>query len=172
MDSSSMSLPLPDQDTPALVEAVAGLLLRKGWLLSTAESCTGGLIAAACTELAGSSAWFERGFITYSNAAKTEVLGVDAALIDTHGAVSEPVARAMAVGAIARSAPSRAAVSVTGIAGPTGGTPEKPVGTVWFGWSVDGQLRTERRRFDGDRATVRAATVHYALQTLAGLLAQ
>jgi nicotinamide-nucleotide amidase len=171
MDSSSMSLPLPDQDTPALVAVVAGLLLQKGWLLSAAESCTGGLIAGACTELAGSSAWFERGFVTYSNAAKTEMLGVDAALIDAHGAVSEPVARAMAVGAIARSAPSRAAIAVTGIAGPTGGTPEKPVGTVWFGWSVDGQIRTERRRFDGDRATVRAATVHYALQTLVSLLA-
>lgn len=171
MASSSTSLPLPDQDTPALVAAVAERLLEKGWLLSTAESCTGGLIAAACTELAGSSAWFERGFITYSNAAKTQLLGVDAALIDANGAVSEPVARAMAVGAIAHSAPSRAAIAVTGIAGPTGGTPEKPVGTVWFGWSVDGQVRTERRRFDGDRATVRAATVHYALQTLATLLA-
>ena len=170
MDSSSTSLPLPDQDTPALVAAVAERLLEKGWLLSTAESCTGGLIAAACTELAGSSAWFERGFITYSNAAKTQLLGVDAALIDANGAVSEPVARAMAVGAIANSAPSRAAIAVTGIAGPTGGTPEKPVGTVWFGWSVDGQVRTERRRFDGDRATVRAATVHYALQTLVSLL--
>ncbi|SFP85414.1 CinA family protein [Variovorax sp. 770b2] len=172
MDSSSTLSSLPDQDTPALVAAVAERLLKKGWMLCTAESCTGGLIAAACTELAGSSAWFERGFITYSNAAKTEVLGVDAALIDAHGAVSEPVARAMATGAIARSAPSRAAIAVTGIAGPTGGTPEKPVGTVWFGWSVDGQLRTERRRFDGDRATVRAATVHYALQTLVELLGE
>ena len=172
MDSSSTSLPLPDQDTPALVMAVAERLLKKGWLLSTAESCTGGLIAGACTELAGSSAWFERGFVTYSNAAKTEMLGVDAALIDAHGAVSEPVARAMAAGAVAHSAPARAAIAVTGIAGPTGGTPEKPVGTVWFGWSVDGQVRTERRRFDGDRATVRAAAVHYALQTLVELLGQ
>ena len=161
---------LPDQDTPALVATVAERLLKKGWLLSTAESCTGGLIAAACTELAGSSAWFERGFITYSNAAKTELLGVDAALIDANGAVSEPVARAMAVGAIARSAPSRAAIAVTGIAGPAGGSADKPVGTVWFGWSVDGQLRTERRRFDGGRAEVRAATVHHALQTLVQLI--
>jgi len=158
-----------DQDTPALVTATAELLLKKGWMLATAESCTGGLIAGACTELAGSSAWFERGFVTYSNAAKTELLGVDAALIEAHGAVSEPVARAMAEGAIARSA-ARAAVAVTGVAGPTGGSPEKPVGTVWFGWSVDGQIRTERRRFDGDRAAVRAATVHYALQTLVVLL--
>jgi len=160
---------LADQDTPALVAALAGLLLEKGWMLATAESCTGGLIAGACTELAGSSAWFERGFVSYSNAAKTELLGVDAALIEAHGAVSEPVARAMAEGAIARSA-ARAAVAVTGVAGPSGGSPEKPVGTVWFGWSVDGQVRTERRRFDGDRAAVRAATVHYALQTLVGLL--
>ena len=157
------------QDTPALVAATAELLLHKGWMLATAESCTGGLIAGACTELAGSSAWFERGFVTYSNAAKTELLGVDAALIEAHGAVSEPVARAMAEGAIAHSS-ARAAVAVTGVAGPTGGSPDKPVGTVWFGWSVDGRVRTERRRFEGDRAAVRAATVHYALQTLAGLL--
>ncbi|RQO48643.1 damage-inducible protein CinA [Variovorax sp. KBW07] len=178
MDSSS-TLPtrsaqatLADQDTPALVVAVAGLLQQKGWMLATAESCTGGLIAAACTELAGSSAWFERGFITYSNGAKTELLGVDAAVIEANGAVSEPVARAMATGAIAHSPPSRVALAVTGVAGPTGGTPDKPVGTVWFGWSVDGEVRTERRRFDGDRATVRAATVHYALQTLVELLAR
>ena len=158
-----------DQATPALVAATAALLLQKGWMMATAESCTGGLIAGACTELAGSSTWFERGFVTYSNAAKTELLGVDAALIEAHGAVSEPVARAMAEGAVARSA-AQAAVAVTGVAGPTGGSPEKPVGTVWFGWSVGGQVRTERRRFEGDRAAVRAATVHYALQTLAGLL--
>ena len=155
--------------TSALCAQLATVLQERGSLLATAESCTGGLIAGACTELAGSSAWFERGFVTYSNAAKTELLGVDAALIEAHGAVSEPVARAMAEGAIARSA-ARAAVAVTGVAGPTGGSPEKPVGTVWFGWSVDGQVRTERRRFGGDRAAVRAATVHYALQTLAGLL--
>ena len=174
MDSSSpmAAAALADRDTPELVVALAGLLQKKGWMLATAESCTGGLIGAACTELAGSSAWFERGFITYSNEAKTELLGVDATVIAANGAVSEPVARAMAIGAVARSAPSRAAVAVTGVAGPTGGTPEKPVGTVWFGWSVDGQVRTERRRFDGDRATVRAATVHYALQTLVDLLRQ
>jgi len=169
MEASTPANFLADQDTPALVAALADLLLKKGWMLATAESCTGGLIAGACTELAGSSAWFERGFVSYSNAAKTELLGVDAALIEAHGAVSEPVARAMAEGAIARST-ARAAVAVTGVAGPTGGSPEKPVGTVWFGWSVDGQVRTERRRFDGDRAAVRAATVHYALQTLVGLL--
>ena len=171
MEPSTPANFLADQDTPALVAALAGLLLEKGWMLATAESCTGGLIAGACTELAGSSAWFERGFVSYSNAAKTELLGVDAALIEAHGAVSEPVARAMAEGAIARSA-ARTAVAVTGVAGPAGGSPDKPVGTVWFGWSVDGQVRTERRRFDGDRATVRAATVHYALQTLVTLLGE
>jgi nicotinamide-nucleotide amidase len=163
------TLPLPDLDTPALVALVADLLQKKKAMLATAESCTGGLIAGACTELAGSSAWFERGFVTYSNHAKTELLGVDTALIALHGAVSEPVARAMAAGAIGHSR-AQVALAVTGVAGPTGGTPDKPVGTVWFGWSVDGQLRTERRRFDGDRAAVRAATVRHALQTLVLLL--
>jgi nicotinamide-nucleotide amidase len=160
---------LADKATPAIVAALADLLLQKGWTLATAESCTGGLIAGACTDLAGSSAWFDRGFVSYSNAAKTDMLDVDAALVAADGAVSEPVARAMAVGAAAQSG-ARVAVAVTGVAGPSGGSADKPVGTVWFGWSVDGQLRTERRRFEGDRATVRAATVHYALQTLVVLL--
>jgi len=160
---------LSDLDTPALVQALADVLQRKRWMMATAESCTGGLIAGACTDLSGSSNWFERGFVSYSNEAKTELLGVDAALIDAHGAVSEEVARAMAQGAVAHSR-AQVAVAVTGVAGPTGGSPEKPVGTVWFGWSSNGQVRTERRRFDGDRATVRAATVHYALQTLAEIL--
>ena len=167
-----MPLSLADHDTPALVAMAAGLLQKKRWLLCTAESCTGGLIAAACTELAGSSAWFERGFVTYSNAAKTELLGVAPALIAVHGAVSEAVVRAMVTGAIAHAPPSRAALAVTGVAGPTGGTPDKPVGTVWFGWSIDGLVRTERRRFEGDRAAVRPAAVHYALQTLVDLLAR
>ena len=158
-----------DLEIPALVLQLAELLQQQGRMMATAESCTGGLIAGACTDLAGSSAWFERGFVTYSNEAKTEMLGVDAALIAAHGAVSEPVARAMAEGAVAHSR-ALAAVAVTGVAGPSGGSPEKPVGTVWFGWSVDGRVRTERRRFDGDRASVRAATVHYALQTLVELL--
>jgi nicotinamide-nucleotide amidase len=140
-------------------------LLERGWMLATAESCTGGLIAAACTDLAGSSDWFERGFVTYSNEAKTELLGVDAALIEAHGAVSEVVARAMAFGAV-RHSRARVSVAVTGIAGPTGGSPDKPVGTVWFGFMVDGLLTSELRRFDGDRAAVRAATVEYALNGL------
>jgi nicotinamide-nucleotide amidase len=160
---------LAESDTPALVALLADLLPARGWMMATAESCTGGLIAAACTERAGSSDWFERGFVTYSNEAKHELLGIDMALIEAHGAVSEAVARAMVEGAIARSR-AQAAVSVTGVAGPSGGSPDKPVGTVWFGWSVAGQVRSERRRFAGDRAAVRAATVHYALQTLAELL--
>ena len=160
-------------DFEALVGEAATLLAalrERGLKLATAESCTGGLIAAILTEVAGSSDVFERGFVTYSNEAKTELLGVDAALIDAQGAVSEPVALAMAVGAVARSH-AQVAVSVTGVAGPTGGSVDKPVGTVWFGWSVGGQVRTERRRFDGDRAAVRAATVQHALRVLMELLA-
>ena len=144
---------------------LATLLVDRGWMLATAESCTGGMIAAACTDLAGSSAWFERGFITYSNEAKTELLDVDAALIAQHGAVSEVVARAMAFGAVRRSR-ARVSVAVTGVAGPTGGSKDKPVGTVWFGFMVDGRLTSETRRFDGDRAAVRQATVQYALDAL------
>jgi nicotinamide-nucleotide amidase len=149
---------------------LADLLLKKGLFLATAESCTGGLISAACTDLAGSSAWFERGFVTYSNDAKTELLGVDAALIKEHGAVSEEVARAMVEGAIARSK-AQVAVAVTGVAGPAGGSREKPVGTVWFGWSVGGAVTSERMLFAGDRAAVRAATVQHALRRLLQLLA-
>ena len=157
------------QDTPGLVALLADLLRQKQWMMATAESCTGGLIAGACTDLAGSSDWFERGIVSYSNAAKAELLGVDPALIDTHGAVSEPVVRAMAAGALSHSH-AQVAVAVTGVAGPAGGSADKPVGTVWFGWSVNGQLRSERRHFEGDRAAVRAATVHYALQTLVHLI--
>ena len=144
-------------------------LLARRHLLATAESCTGGMIAAACTDLSGSSQWFERGFVTYSNEAKAEMLGVPAGLIATHGAVSEPVARAMALGAVAHSR-AQVAVAVTGIAGPAGGTADKPVGTVWFGWNVNGTITTDTRRFDGDRAAVRTATVRYALQRLLGFL--
>lgn len=156
---------LIDEDSQGLAANLAEILLDKSLQLATAESCTGGLIAATCTALAGSSQWFERGFVTYSNEAKTESLGVDAALIAAHGAVSEPVARAMAFGAVRHSA-AQVGVAVTGVAGPTGGSVEKPVGTVWFGFMVQGQLRSEVRHFDGDRAAVRAATVRHALQRL------
>jgi nicotinamide-nucleotide amidase len=158
---------LPDQ--ASLCAAVASALQAKGWMMATAESCTGGMIAAACTDLSGSSNWFERGFVTYSNQAKCQMLGVDAGLIDRDGAVSEAVAHAMVLGAL-RHAPVRAAVAVTGVAGPTGGSPAKPVGTVWFGWNVDGVIHTGMQRFDGDRAAVRAATVMHALARLLDLL--
>ena len=149
-----------------LVEQLATALKARGQMMATAESCTGGLIAGACTEISGSSDWFERGFVTYSNAAKTELLGVPAVLIEAHGAVSEPVARAMAEGAVAHSH-ARLSVAVTGVAGPTGGSADKPVGTVWFGWATPQGVFTEHQRFDGDRAAVRQATVAHAL---AGLL--
>ena len=163
---------MPDADAPVaeLVAALAERLQSKNWRMATAESCTGGLIAAACTELAGSSNWFERGFVTYSNAAKTDMLGVDAALIERHGAVSEAVARAMVLGAVARSG-AQAALAVTGVAGPTGGSAAKPVGTVWFGWATPAGVVTEMRHFDGDRAAVRQAAARHALARLLELLA-
>jgi nicotinamide-nucleotide amidase len=156
-------------DVAALVLQLAAALQARHWRLACAESCTGGLIAAACTDLAGSSDWFERGVVSYSNAAKVALLGVPQPLIDTHGAVSELVARAMAEG-IVRSSGADVAVSVTGIAGPGGATPTKPVGTVWFGFALrDGQrvdLQSEHRHFEGGRAQVRAASVRHALSGL------
>ena len=159
-------------DTQALAAALSQFslkLIQQGHMLATAESCTGGMIAAACTDLAGASDWFERGFVTYSNDAKADMLGVPSALIAQHGAVSEPVARAMAQGAVAHSR-AQVAVAVTGIAGPTGGSADKPVGTVWFGWNVNGTVTTATRRFDGDRAAVRQQTLHWACERLNALL--
>jgi nicotinamide-nucleotide amidase len=156
---------------PESIGQLANLMLENGLFLATAESCTGGMIAAACTDLAGSSAWFERGFVTYSNAAKTELLGVDAALIAQHGAVSEPVARAMAFGAV-RHSHAQVSVAVTGVAGPAGGSADKPVGTVWFAWSMNGSLHSEMMCFSGDRASVRQATVRHAIGRLLILLAK
>jgi nicotinamide-nucleotide amidase len=141
---------------------LARALLARAWSLTTAESCTGGLVAAACTELSGSSAWFERGFVTYSNAAKTELLGVSAALIEAHGAVSEPVARAMAEGALRHSA-AQVSVAITGVAGPTGGSADKPVGTVCFAWAMPTGVFSERVHFGGDRSCIRQAAVWHAL---------
>ena len=142
------------------------LLRHRGWRLASAESCTGGLIAAACTAVAGSSDWFERGFVTYSNAAKTESLGVPVALIAAHGAVSEEVAGAMATGALAHSA-AQLAVAVTGIAGPGGAAPGKPVGTVWLAVAASGEApHAERLQLAGDRTAVREQTVAVALRRL------
>ena len=157
--------------TSEICEQLARLLPQRGWMMASAESCTGGLIAAACTDLAGSSVWFERGFVTYSNAAKTDMLGVDAPLITQHGAVSEAVARAMTLGAV-RHSQAQVAVAVTGIAGPSGGSADKPVGTVWFGWAVDGTVHTQLQVFAGDRAAVRAAAARHGLRGLVQLLSQ
>lgn len=151
-----------------LIEVLADLFQKSGKMLVTAESCTGGMIAAACTDVAGSSQWFERGFVTYSNEAKSEMLGVPAALVAEHGAVSEAVVRAMALGAITHSQ-AQVAVAVTGVAGPGGGSVAKPVGTVWFGFVVDGQCTSECLVFAGDRAEVRATTVAHALARLVAL---
>jgi nicotinamide-nucleotide amidase len=157
---------LHEADALALAAPLAAALRARGWRLATAESCTGGLIAATCTALAGSSDWFDRGFVTYSNAAKTEQLGVNATLIAAHGAVSEAVARAMAEGALLHSA-ADVAVAVTGIAGPGGAVPGKPVGTVWFAWAGrDRPTHSECQRFEGDRAAVRDATVLQALRVM------
>jgi nicotinamide-nucleotide amidase len=163
------AVPTPTASISELVERVAQALLARAWLLATAESCTGGLIAARCTDLAGSSAWFERGFVTYSNAAKTELLGVPAAALAQAGAVSALVAQAMAEGAL-RHSQAQVAVSVTGIAGPGGAVPGKPVGTVWLGWALrrgrGGAIESGTRglSFSGDRAAVRDATVRAALE--------
>lgn len=156
-------------DLAPTVRQLAAALQQRGWLMATAESCTGGQIAAACTDLAGSSLWFDRGFVTYSNAAKTEMLGVPAALITAHGAVSEAVVRAMAHGAVAHSQ-AQVCVAVSGVAGPSGGSADKPVGTVWLAWCVQGQVHSRVHHFLGDRAAVRAQTTVLALQHLVTIL--
>ena len=148
------------------VRSLAMALRGAGLKLATAESCTGGLIAAACTAVAGSSDWFERGFVTYSNEAKSELLGVDAALLAAHGAVSSEVAKAMAEGALAHSR-ADLAVAVTGIAGPGGASEGKRVGTVWLAVARRGDaMQVERLQFCGDRASIREQTVQHALQRL------
>lgn len=155
--------------TEQLTSQLAQLLLARGLMLCTAESCTGGLIAAACTDRAGSSVWFERGFVSYSNASKTDLLGVPEDLIARHGAVSQEVARAMAAGALAHSQ-AQLSVAVTGVAGPGGGSADKPVGTVWLAWAMGSQVRTECQHFEGNREAVRQATVVHALQGLIEML--
>ena len=160
---------LPDA-TLNEAEALLAACRSKGIMLATAESCTGGLIAAALTAIAGSSDVVDRGFVTYSNEAKNQMIGVPMPLIDTHGAVSEQVAAAMADGALAR---SRAAivVAVTGVAGPGGGSADKPVGLVWFGLARTGTPTiTERRIFPGDRTAIRAATVAHAFGMIRAVL--
>jgi nicotinamide-nucleotide amidase len=153
-----------------LTHRLGDALQNRGLSLVTAESCTGGWIAKLITDIPGSSAWFERGFVTYSNAAKQELLGVPREVLDRHGAVSAETVTAMARGALARSH-ARVAVAVSGIAGPDGGSSDKPVGTVWLGWALtDGTLRTEHFRFSGDREAVRRQAVAAALFGLLDLL--
>ena len=141
---------------------IGGLLRRRGWTLAVAESCTGGLLARRITAISGASDYFDRGFITYSNQAKVDLLQVPAPLIEAHGAVSEPVARAMTEGAL-RQARAQAALAITGIAGPTGGAPEKPVGTVFIGCGVEGRVTVERYQFSGDREMIQERSAHAAL---------
>jgi nicotinamide-nucleotide amidase len=170
------------ENTSHLVEQLAEALLHHGWMLATAESCTGGMIAARCTDLSGSSQWLERGFVSYSNEAKHEMLGVDPALIAQHGAVSAEVAQAMALGALRHSL-AQVSLAVTGVAGPTGGSQDKPVGTVWFAWALPSDcgptlgadtawVKTECVQFKGDRAAVREATLQHALRSLLHWLQQ
>lgn len=154
-----------------LAERVGDLLLERGEWLAAAESCTGGWLAQSVTAIAGSSTWFDRGFVTYSNAAKIDMLGVPESTLERHGAVSEAVARAMAQGALTH---SRAdwVVAITGIAGPGGGSAEKPVGTVCFAWaSKDGGCEATNCHFSGDRTSVREQSVNFALNGLLDRLA-
>ncbi|MCW8917785.1 MAG: nicotinamide-nucleotide amidohydrolase family protein [Gammaproteobacteria bacterium] len=150
----------------ARVMALAALLRDRGMMLATAESCTGGWVAKACTDLPGSSHWFERGFVTYTNESKQEMLGVSPETLLTHGAVSEATVAQMARGALAQSR-AQCSVAISGIAGPGGGSAEKPVGTVCFAWAVaGGEVTTERCHFDGGREAVRGQAVAHALQGL------
>ena len=159
-------MPLNDSLIDALSAELGSLLAARGWRVTAAESCTGGLVAGAITATAGSSSWFDQAFVTYSNAAKADALGVADRVLEAHGAVSEAVACAMADGARTR-AGADVAVAVTGIAGPGGGTSQKPVGTVCFAWALrDAPVVSATRRFDGDRTAIRRASVVAALEGL------
>ena len=155
-----------EQDFEKLVQSLASRLTKCNWSMATAESCTGGWIAKCCTDLAGSSAWFDRGFVTYSDRAKHELLGVELSKLENEGAVSKATAIQMAEGA-RRRAGVNAALAVTGVAGPGGGSVDKPVGMVWFAWSVEGRhVSSEVVQFQGDRDAVRRQTIVHALSRL------
>jgi nicotinamide-nucleotide amidase len=158
-----------DEQLEALARALGTRLIERGWHVASAESCTGGWVAKTITDVAGSSAWFGWGCVTYANAAKTKLLGISEALLAEHGAVSEPVARAMAEGVRALSG-AELAVAITGVAGPDGGTPAKPVGTVWVAWTSIAGTRAEHAMFVGDRHAVRRQSVDLALRGLAAEL--
>lgn len=160
---------MPAHAVTKTTQHLAELLLQRHWMLATAESCTAGMIASTCTDLAGSSAWFDCGFVTYSNDAKTRMLGVPDALIRNHGAVSEAVVQAMAQAAVMQSC-AQVSIAVSGVAGPGGGTPDKPVGTVWMAWQVCDTTHTECVYWKGDRHQVRSQTTRYVLERLCGLI--
>ena len=160
-----------EDELQQLATQLGDKLLVRGWMVATAESCTGGWVGQLLTSLAGSSAWYERGFITYSNAAKTEMLGVRADTLENHGAVSEETACAMATGALTHSH-TQASLAITGIAGPGGGTPQKPVGMVCYGWAfTDGTVISSNCRLSGDREEIRSRAVAAALRGLIDLIA-
>jgi len=152
-----------------LTQKVGAALKERGLMLVTAESCTGGWAAMEVTAIAGSSDWFERGYVTYSNAAKREALGVAEETLERHGAVSEQTAREMAAGAL-KNGRGQVALAITGVAGPTGGSRDKPVGTVCFAWAHGSKISSQTRRFDGDRESVRRQSVLHALQGVLELL--
>ncbi len=159
-----------DEELNQLTRELGDKLRARGWMLATAESCTGGWVSQLVTAVPGSSAWFERGFVTYANAAKSEMLGVPAETIEAHGAVSEETAHAMATGALAHSH-AHAALAISGIAGPDGGTPQKPVGLVCYGWALgDGTVMTSTCRLGGDRDEIRSRAVAAALRGLIDLI--
>ena len=161
---------MADKALYELAERVGRALEARGAMVATAESCTGGWIAEAITMVPGSSAWFDRGFVTYTYVSKREMLGVREQTLEQHGAVSEAVVREMALGALAASH-AQIAIAVSGTAGPSGGTTEKPVGTVCFAWAMkDAEPRSERRHFAGDRESVRRQSVVHALNVLLDLL--
>lgn len=164
---SNKANPTTNINLSDLLESLANHLKKKNLLLVTAESCTGGLISASCTELAGSSQWFDRGFVTYSNQAKVDMLNVPMDLINKHGAVSWQVVEAMANGAFQKVAKTNLiTVSVSGIAGPDGGTKDKPVGTVFVGICNQGKTYSQKLSLSGDRAAIRQAVVTHVLQEL------
>ncbi len=151
------------------IEQLSYILTNKGWYIACAESCTGGWVAKLFTDLAGSSGWFERGYVTYSNRAKQEMLGVSAVSLDSFGAVSEEVVKQMALGACQQAA-TEVSLAISGIAGPTGGSKDKPVGLVWFAWCIQGQLETHSKIFTGDRNAVRQQAVDVAIDKLLNFL--
>jgi nicotinamide-nucleotide amidase len=168
--NSASQSPASNLDLDDIIATLAKTLLANRWRLSTAESCTGGLVSASITALAGSSEWFERGYVTYSNQAKSEDIDVSQNLIEEYGAVSDQVARAMALGAKQNSG-ADIALSITGIAGPTGGSPEKPVGTVCFAWVLaNDQMISETKHFEGDRQQIRQQACDFSLRKLLNLL--